>query len=141
MQETIAVDIIIPNQTKYLSLIGRIGENLAYAPIRFNGDRDELAFHLNLVLTEAATNAIFHANEEDPEKNLRVTISISESRLVIQVFDQGQGFDIDAFAGSEAQETAEDGRGIPLIFRLMDKVEYRSETDGNVLEMTKDLQS
>jgi serine/threonine-protein kinase RsbW len=139
MQDKIAVDISIPNQTKYLSLIGRIGENMAYAPIRFNGDRDELAFHLNLVLTEAATNAICHANKEDPDKHLRVIIAISETQLTMQVFDQGQGFDIKAFARSEAKETAEEGRGIPLIFRLMDQVDYHRQAEGNVLEMKKTL--
>jgi len=139
MQEKIAVDISLPNQTKYLSLLGRIGENLAYAPIRFSGDRDELAFHLNLVLTEAATNAICHANRQDPAKKLRVVIAISESRLTIQVHDEGEGFDIEAYAGSEAKETDERGRGVQLIFRLMDHVQYRGQTGGNVLEMTKYL--
>lgn len=139
MQEKITVDITIPNQTKYLSLIGRIGENLAYAPISFSGDRDELAFHLNLVLTEAAANAICHANEEDPDKQLRVVVAISEARLSMQVFDQGRGFDIEAHACSEANETAEEGRGIPLIYRLMDQVQYHRQADVNILEMTKHL--
>lgn len=139
MQEKIAVDITIPNQTKYLGLIGRIGENLAYAPIRFNGDRDELAFHLNLVLTEAATNAIRHANQDDPSKNLRIVIAISESRLSMEVFDEGEGFDIDSFVTSEVKETDEQGRGIQLICRLMDHVQYHKQTNGYVLEMTKYL--
>lgn len=139
MPEKIAVDITIPNQTKYLSLIGRIGENLAHAPIRFSGDRDELAFHLNLVLTEAATNAICHANEEDPSKKLRITIAISETRLSMKVYDQGEGFDIDSYATSIVKDTAERGRGIQLICRLMDNVQYRELSDGYVLEMTKYL--
>lgn len=139
MQEKIAVDIKIPNQTKYLSLIGRIGENIAYAPIRFNGDRDELAFHLNLVLTEAVTNAICHANHEDPSKKLRIVIAFSESRLSLKVFDEGEGFDIDSFAKSEVKETDEQGRGIPLIYRLMNQVQYRKQTNGHVLEMIKYL--
>ena len=140
MQEKIAVDIKIPNQTKYLSLIGRIGENIAYAPIRFDGDRDELAFHLNLVLTEAVTNAICHANEDDPSKKLRIVIAFSESRLLLKVFDEGKGFDIDSFAKAEFKETDEQGRGIPLIYRLMSNVRYRKESNGYVLEMIKDLQ-
>ncbi|MDT8419588.1 MAG: ATP-binding protein [Desulfuromonadales bacterium] len=139
MQDQISVDINIPNQTKYLGLIGRISENLAHAPIRFSGDRDELAFHLNLVLTEAATNAICHGNGEDPNKQLRITIVISESNLTLKVFDEGDGFDISAMADSEAKETDEEGRGIQLIYRLMDNVHYRRQGQGNVLEMTKYL--
>ena len=139
MQEKIAVDITIPNQTKYLGLIGRVGENLAYAPVGFSGDRDELAFHLNLVLTEAVTNAICHANQEDPTKKLRVVIAISESRLTMKVFDEGNGFDIESFIHSEVKETDERGRGVQLIFRLMDLVQYRELANGYVLEMTKYL--
>jgi len=139
MQEQIAVDITIPNQTKYLRLIGQISENIAHAPICFNGDRDELAFHLNLVLTEAVTNAICHANREDPDKQLRVVVAISEERLSMKVFDEGDGFDIETFIHSEAKETDERGRGIQLIYRLMNEVQYHSQGDGNVLEMTKFL--
>ncbi|HKJ05344.1 MAG TPA: ATP-binding protein [Geopsychrobacteraceae bacterium] len=139
MQDQIEVDITIPNQTKYLSLIGRIGENIAYGPICFIGDRDELAFHLNLVLTEAATNAICHANGEDPDKQLRVIISMSESRLSMKVFDEGDGFDIETYAKAEAKETDEQGRGIQLIYRLMNHVQYHRLTEGNVLEMIKEL--
>jgi len=140
MSEIIAVDITIPSQTKYLSLIGRIGENLAHTAIPFLGDRDELAFHLNLVLTEAATNAICHGNREDPDKQLRVVISISEERLFLQVFDQGKGFDLSKLAGSVAKETDEEGRGVQLICRLMDAVDYRKSPDGYVLEMVKNFQ-
>lgn len=139
MQDKISVDITIPNQTKYLSLIGRISENLAYAPINFNGDRDELAFHLNLVLTEAATNAICHGHQADPSKQLRISMAISETRLTLKVYDTGCGFDIDALAAAEAKETDEQGRGIQLIYRLMDQVRYLQQQNVNILEMTKYL--
>ncbi len=54
----IELDIKVPNQTKYLSLIGRIGEDIAREIDRFTGDRETLAYQINLVLTEAMTNAI-----------------------------------------------------------------------------------
>ena len=57
----IQVDVIIPTQTKYLDLIGSIGEHIAKELDDFSGDREALAYHLNLVLTEATTNAIKHA--------------------------------------------------------------------------------
>jgi len=52
------VDVIIPTQTKYLDLIGSIGEQIAKQLDDFSGDREALAYHLNLVLTEATSNAI-----------------------------------------------------------------------------------
>lgn len=70
MKEKIELDISVPNQTRYLSLIGRIGEEIARTLEHYEGDRDELAYHINLVLTEATTNAIRHGNEGNPDKDV-----------------------------------------------------------------------
>ena len=137
MSRRVQVDITVPNQTKYLGVIGRIGESMAYSLKGFRGNRRELAYHLNLVLTEALANAICHANRCDPDKDVRVLISASDRDLTIKVFDQGQGFDIEASAIRKAKTNAEGGRGIQIIFKLMDRVRYIQEEDGNVLEMTK----
>lgn len=139
MSKRIEVDIKVPNQTKYLGMIGRIGESLAYSLKGFHGNRRELAYHLNLVLTEALANAMRHANDCDPDKEVRVSISASDQDLIIRVFDQGQGFDIRAFAKLKAKTSDEGGRGIQLIFKLMDQVDYLREGDSNVLQMKKNL--
>jgi serine/threonine-protein kinase RsbW len=113
---------------------------MAYSLKSYHGNRRELAYHLNLVLTEALANAIRHANDFDPDKEIRVTISASDQNLIIKVFDQGQGFDIDTLAKLKARVSDEGGRGIQIIFKLMDQVRYIQEGDCNVLEMTKNLQ-
>jgi serine/threonine-protein kinase RsbW len=139
MKEKIEVDIRVPNQTRYLSLIGKIGEDVARTLRRYKGDREELAYHLNLVLTEAMTNAIRHANEDDPEKEVHITISILDQLLSIKVYDQGQGFDIGTLPCPDFKALDEGGRGIFIIRSLMDKVIYRRLNGGHVLEMEKAL--
>jgi len=139
MKHNVEVDITIPNQTRYLGLIGRIGEDLVRSLGRYTGDRDELAYHLNLVLTEAITNAICHANANDPDKKIQVQISASDNSLCIKVFDEGAGFDLEKLNPKDVKDTAECGRGIQIIHRLMDKVDYRRSDKRNVLEMTKKL--
>ena len=89
------VDVIIPTQTKYLDLIGTIGEHIAKDIDDFSGDREALAYHLNLVLTEATTNAIKHAIQADPKDTVRITIHIQDNELNIKVYDHGQGFDLE----------------------------------------------
>ncbi len=42
MEEKIEVDIRVPNQTRYLCLIGHIGENIALTLKHFGGDREKL---------------------------------------------------------------------------------------------------
>ncbi len=139
MSRRVTIDITVPNQTKYLGVIGRIGESLAYSLKGYQGNRRELAYHLNLVLTEALANAICHANNCDPDKDVRVLISASDQDLTIKVFDQGQGFDIETASRLKARTHDEGGRGIQIIFKLMDRVQYTREGNRNVLEMTKYL--
>ena len=139
MQEKVEIDIRVPNKTRYLRLVGRIGENMARALENYGGDREELAYHINLVLTEAIANAMLHGNEEDPGKEVHISISLHCERLNIKVFDQGAGFDMDSLATPKLDEFDEHGRGIFIIRSLMDKVCYRRLEDGNVLEMVKFL--
>ncbi len=138
-KKEIEVDIKIPNQTRYLSLIGRIGEDIAKELDRYDGDRETLAYHLNLVLTEAMANAIKYANSKDPNRLVHILINISDDDLVIKVFDKGQGFDINSIPCPNFEKLEDRGRGIFLIRSLMDAVSYKKVRNGNVLEMMKKL--
>jgi serine/threonine-protein kinase RsbW len=135
----IQVDVIIPNQTKYLDLIGSIGERIAKELDNYNGDKEALAYQLNLVLTEATTNAIKHGNENKLGDNVRISIHIQETLLTIKVYDHGQGFDLEKTPAPDLDSPKEHGMGIFFIRSVMDSVTYSRQEDGNVLEMTKNL--
>ena len=143
--DDIHVDIVVPNKKRYLSLIGNIAEQVAQALEHYGGDRDALAYHLNLVLTEAMVNAIEHSTPIDSDQTVRVCIFIEESDLCVRVYDHGQGFDIDLIPmprpddQEDPEDLSERGRGIFLIRSLMDMVKYRKTEAGNVLEMHKRL--
>ena len=137
--DDIHVDIVVPNKKRYLSLIGNIAEEVARALDRYAGDRDALAYHLNLVLTEAMANAIEHSTPVDTDHTVRVCIFIEEDDLCIRVYDHGQGFNIDLIPTPEPDDLSERGRGIFLIRTLMDVVVYRQTEAGNMLEMHKRL--
>jgi serine/threonine-protein kinase RsbW len=136
--DRVAVDIKVPNQTRYLCLIGHIGENIARALKHYHGDKEKLAYDLNLVLTEAMANAIRHANVEDPSKEVHIEITIADRQLIMRVYDHGQGFDISQFAVPR-HPMEEHGRGVYIIHTVMDEVEYRPSNNGHVLEMVKNL--
>ena len=136
---TIEVDIKVPNKTRYLSLIGKIGEDIARELERYSGDKEVLAYHLNLVLTEAMVNAIKHAGPKEPEQMVRIVISLHKDDLTIRVYDDGQGFDINSIPAPNFEELEDRGRGIFLIRSLMDSVCYRKNCKENILEMKKKL--
>jgi serine/threonine-protein kinase RsbW len=138
-QTEIDLDIVIPTQTRYLSLIGNIMEQLAHGLEEYAGDRDFLAYHLNLALTEAIANAIEHAGKDNGHKIVRVSIHVQGKNLCIQVYDQGRGFDLAKVPCPDPEELCERGRGIFFIRTLMDYVDYHRTETGNVLEMRKKL--
>lgn len=138
-KKVIELDIRVPNQTRYLGLIGRIGKDLARELAREKGEGETLAQHLDVVLTEAMTNAIRHAHEGDPEKSVHISISIADDELCIRVYDHGQGFDLNSLPAREPEKLEERGRGIYIIRCLMDTVVYRRSSEYNVLEMWKKL--
>ena len=135
----IEIDIKVPNQTRYLSLIGKIGEELAKGLDEYSGNRNTLAYYMNLVLTESMFNAITHGNEDNPNKMVHLCICIIDDDLVIRVYDEGEGFDLNKVPPPDFEKLSEGGRGLFLIRSIMDSVCYRKADKGNVLEMRKSL--
>lgn len=140
MKNQIKLQIKIPNQTRYLSLIGKIGEELAIHLLNYSGDKQALAYHINVVLTEALVNAIRHANADNPDEEVEIKIIVTDEELLLQVVDHGKGFDLTSITHSpevDEDELEDHGRGLYIIRSLMDSVEYRHVKGGNVLEMRK----
>jgi serine/threonine-protein kinase RsbW len=133
------LDIQIPNQTRYLGLIGNITELIAKEIDAGGLDREALAYNLNLVVTEAVTNAIQYGSPADNRDCVRILLSYEKCDLCVRVFDHGEGFDLARSATPEVDQLHERGRGLYFIRTLMDSVEYRRAEGGNVLEMRKKL--
>lgn len=92
-------------------------------------DDDRLRLNLRVGLTEALANAMLYGNNRDPRKHVRVEAQFSPERITIRVTDEGRGFDPhqlrDPTAPANVQRTG--GRGIFLIRKLMDRVEFNEQ--------------
>lgn len=135
----IHMEIAVPSQTRYLGLVGNMAEQVVQSLEEFSGDREALAYHLNLVLTEAMTNAIEHGGPPGRPTRVRICLWVEDNNLLIRVYDQGTGFDLSALPAPDFEDLPERGRGIFIIRALMDHVDYHKTQDGNVLEMQKKL--
>lgn len=87
-------------------------------------------FNVPVSLTEALSNAIMRGNEGDGARTVRVRSTVQLTRdgatLVVDVTDEGNGFDLASAGGSpDAADwlEREDGRGVFLMRSLMDRVE------------------
>ncbi|BCS51878.1 ATP-binding protein [Geobacter sp. SVR] len=137
----IEIQIKVPNQTRYLSLIGQISENLVKEICQLPDKNELCANIINVVATEAVVNAIKHANTADPDTFVKIIINVSDKELSINVYDSGQGFELNTISTPDliSGSLDESGRGIFIIKSLMDSVVYKKANGGNVLEMKKKL--
>lgn len=91
-----------------------------------------------VALTEALSNAILYGNREDTTKSVRLRATLDERTLVLEVSDEGSGFDMEACMSDPTSPDnldREDGRGLYLMATLMDRVERFSD-GGNVVRLT-----
>ena len=100
-----------------------------------------VARNVPVAVTEALVNAIRDGNSADAAKVVRVRARIDRHSLVVEVADEGQGFDLQlALRDPTTPERieAEDGRGLFLMHAFTDRVEQRRDGDagGNVVRLT-----
>jgi len=137
MRNNVNFLIIIPGQTQYLNLIGKLCVNIVKGLYLEKTAKESLTQNINTVLTESIVNSIKHGGAHSLNNKIRITIKINKNVLTISVFDNGQGFDLYKIPkktlGSDLLK--ERGRGIHIIRTLMDSVVYRKSVKGNLLEM------
>jgi len=108
----------------------RLVEQFAYAAGK--------EFEIEMALREALANAVLHGCKGDPRKKIECSVTGDQDRgILIVVSDHGDGFDPTQIPSpTEGQNLFSDhGRGIFLISRLMDEVQY--ERNGAKIRMRK----
>ncbi|MCI0654033.1 MAG: ATP-binding protein [Methylococcaceae bacterium] len=138
-QSEVKVEVVIPTQTRYLSLVGSIVEEVAREIDPYSGDREILGYNLNLVLTEALANAIAHGSQHSREGDIKISIHVRDNELCIRVQDKGKGFDLKSIPQPDLDNPTGGGLGLFFIKTLMDTVQYHQAKSGNILEMRKQL--
>jgi serine/threonine-protein kinase RsbW len=101
---------------------------------------DKLA-NVFLAVTEATTNAIIHANKCDINKIVTIDAYVENSKLIIKIKDEGEGFEPGNIPDPTEPENLlkDSGRGIYLMRVYMDDMEYRRTPSGMELVFTVNL--
>jgi serine/threonine-protein kinase RsbW len=107
--------------------IRTIGRAVDYVMTRCKGCRTQakrLNLNFRVGLTEALANAMLYGNGHDPNKRVKVEITMGNGRLEARVTDQGNGFDPrlvpDPTAPANLAKPC--GRGLFLMRELLDEV-------------------
>ena len=119
-EDTRLVRLTIPAKPEYITL-----SRLALTGLsRVRPFPEGTLADLKLALTEACSNSVRHAYAGG-EGHVEISFEISEDRLVVEVVDNGKGFDPGLIAGdgNDGGELAEGGLGIAIIRSIADEVE------------------
>jgi serine/threonine-protein kinase RsbW len=134
--EVRVVEVDIPSDVRLIErvveLVRRECQELDYA-------QRQIMLNVPVALTEALSNAILRGNHDDPAKHVHVRAEVDHVRLVVEVADEGEGFDLDASLidpTTPGNVDREDGRGLFLMRKLMDRVERIEAAHGSVVRMT-----
>lgn len=124
-------DLEITSDVQNLRLIEKLIDEL-----QFELDLSDESYGNVLVATmEATNNAIIHGNKSDPNKLVVVKVEKEQDELVVNIKDQGTGFDPTSIPDPTAPENLEkiNGRGIFLMERLSDEIQFSDE--GRIVEL------
>ena len=99
---------------------------------------DEKLSDVLLAVTEATTNAIIHANKSDANKKVTIDVEILNSKMIVKVKDEGEGFDPAEIPDpTEPENLLKDhGRGIYLMKVYMDDLQYKRTPNGMLTILT-----
>lgn len=122
----------IPSDPKYVSMVRRAVQSIA----RSLGFSEEVAGNIELSVAEALTNAVEHGSPRSKGSAVAIVCRIDEDKLTIDVRDQGPGFEMPGLR--EPWESLDErGRGLRLIYHLMDTVRVRHTPRGSRIRMVK----
>jgi serine/threonine-protein kinase RsbW len=93
-----------------------------------------------LAAGEAASNIVRHAHRNRPEAPLRIECTLAPDRIEIDLFDEGDPFDLATVPHLDPSEIRVGGRGVFLMRTLMDELCSRPRAQrGNSLHMVKHI--
>ena len=121
----VTVRLTIPARAEYITLCRLALTGIA----RLRELSDELLADLKLALTEAASNSVRHAYGDADVGVVEISYELFPDRLVIEVIDEGEGFD-PAATEENAGELSEGGLGIAIIRAIADEVEIGTKPGG-----------
>lgn len=131
----VAIEVWIPSDVGYIE---RVVEIVRRQVAEMSYDDRHIMLNVPVALTEALSNAILRGNGEDPAKHVYVRAFVTAQRLVMEVRDEGPGFDLERCTRDPTRPEnveREDGRGLFLMRSLMDSVERYDEA-GNIVRLT-----
>lgn len=134
------VHLIIGSQFEDIELVQIVVEE----SLRKLDLADEDAHSISLAVQEAVANAIKHGNRQNPDKRVEIDFGVDNDEVVIEVTDQGAGFDPQRIRDplTPGNLLRPNGRGIFFMSNFMDDIDFSFRPEGGtVVTLRKRLTS
>ena len=132
------ITLTFTRDLEYLRLATALGYEICSKLISDRKITENFRRDLELVLSEAAANAIKHGGSKSGNSTATLTFEVGDDRLVIKVRDQGKGFSLEDTPLPDFDSVPEGGYGIYIMRTVMDDVQYECDPDGwNTLTLVK----
>jgi len=127
--------VILPST---LSTVDTVEEKVTEYAQKAGFDEDT-ASQIAMVSREAAANAVLHGNKKDPNKRVKARFTLTPDSLLIQIADEGTGFNPADVPDPLSPEglLRPSGRGIFLMRAIMDEVNFRELSPGTEITLVK----
>jgi len=98
---------------------------------------DSIIYNILIAVTEAVNNAIIHGNKQNITKQVLIKLLANIHELVIEVTDEGSGFEIDSLADPRIPENLlkANGRGVFIIKELSNESKFDISEKGTTVTM------
>ena len=112
----------ITSSSENIRLVERLVEDVCEV---FNVNEDNYG-NILIAVTEAVNNAMYHGNEGNPTKHIKIGFESGEKEISFSVEDEGKGFDFNNLPDPTDPINIDkpNGRGVFLMKNLADKVEF-----------------
>lgn len=130
--------ITIPSSLDYLSSVDKFVEGKLK---KLGLDKDALA-DCAICLSELVINAVCHGNRNDLNKKVTIKLLPQPDRIILQVIDQGCGFDPTSLKDPIDEDCLlkQAGRGIFIVRNLADELKFECDPKhGTVAEIVKKI--
>ena len=120
-----SVRLRIPAKPEYITLVRLALSGLS----RLRPLDEETLGDLKLAVTEACSNSVRHGYGNGREGTVQISYELQPDRLVVEVVDDGPGFDPERARGRN-EELSEGGLGIAIIRAVADEFEAGERPGG-----------
>jgi len=94
-------------------------------------------FSVCLCLREGLINAVTHGHKNDSSKIVRYSLTRTDRKLIMEIEDEGEGFEWNVVENREPVIESDHGRGLAIIRKYFTRYEHNEK--GNKIILLKEL--